>query len=97
MGAALAFGTLGVVTLLEVQLKDAREYVQLTYKLSPSVAQASVVLQEESSKETNDYMDAIIFSLDSTAICTGRLVDEVPVQIFLVDSPESRSVVLYPC
>jgi delta24-sterol reductase len=32
-GAASGFGTLGVVTLLEVQLKDAQPYVELTYSL----------------------------------------------------------------
>ncbi|MCJ1327969.1 hypothetical protein MMC10_004644 [Thelotrema lepadinum] len=77
-GAASAFGTLGIVTLLEVQLRDAKKYVQLTYQLSPSIAQTSALLQQEISRETNDYVDAITFSLDSTVICIGCLVDEVP-------------------
>lgn len=36
-GAASAFGTLGVVTLLEVQLQDAKPYVQLSYNLQSSM------------------------------------------------------------
>ena len=79
-GAASAFGTLGIVTLLEVQLRDAKNYVQLTYQLSPSIVKTSAILQEECAKETNDYVDAITFSLDSTVICTGRLVDSIPDQ-----------------
>lgn len=45
-GAASAFGTLGVVTLLEVQLKDARPYVELTYSLHDPMG-ATAVMGEE--------------------------------------------------
>ncbi|KAL8990568.1 MAG: hypothetical protein Q9177_000812 [Variospora cf. flavescens] len=41
-GAAGAMGTLGVVTLLEVQLKPARTYVQTTYHPVTSVADAAI-------------------------------------------------------
>lgn len=77
-GAASAFGTLGVVTLLEIRLIDAKSYVRLTYRLSPSIAEATAQLQEEITKDGNDYVDAITFSMDSTVICTGRLVDSLP-------------------
>lgn len=46
-GAASAFGTLGVVTLLEVQLRPAKRYVQLTYSLHDKVAGASSKILEE--------------------------------------------------
>ena len=46
-GAASAFGTLGVVTLLEVQLRDAKPYVQLTYSLHDSVAGANARIRED--------------------------------------------------
>ena len=36
-GAASAFGTLGVVTLLEVQLREAKPYVRLSYSLHDKV------------------------------------------------------------
>jgi Delta24-sterol reductase len=45
-GAASAFGTLGVVTLLEVQLKDAQPYVELTYSLHDPMG-ATAVMGEE--------------------------------------------------
>lgn len=48
-GAASAFGTLGVVTLLEVQLREAKAYVQLTYSLRNSVADVNAKLREETS------------------------------------------------
>jgi FAD/FMN-containing dehydrogenase len=45
-GAASAFGTLGVVTLLEVQLKGAQPYVELTYSLHDPMGATAVMRQE---------------------------------------------------
>jgi FAD/FMN-containing dehydrogenase len=82
-GAASSFGTLGVVTLLEVQLRDAKRYVELTYRHVKAFDDVVSVLQAESTHDTtNDYVDAITFSLDSTVICTGRLVDTLPQGVF---------------
>ncbi|KAK0730192.1 FAD binding domain protein [Lasiosphaeris hirsuta] len=74
-GAASAFGTLGVVTLLEVQLGHAKPFVELTYSRVSSFKDVITTLQSETSPTgANDYVDAISFSLDCTVICTGRLV-----------------------
>ena len=77
-GAASAFGTLGVVTMLEVQLKEAKSYVELTYLHSRKASDTVRMLREECAKETNDYVDGIVYAKNSTVVCTGRLVDEVP-------------------
>lgn len=78
-GAASGFGTLGVVTLLEVQLRDAMQYVELTSRLVENIDEATAMLQAEASADSaNDYVDAIVFSMNSTIICTGRLVDKLP-------------------
>ena len=78
-GAASAFGTLGVVTLLEVQLRDAKSYVELTYRHVRDFGEVVSILQAETADGSpNDYVDAITFSLHSTVICTGRLVDTLP-------------------
>ncbi|KAI9149515.1 Delta(24)-sterol reductase [Paramyrothecium foliicola] len=77
-GAASAFGTLGVVTLLEVQLRDAAKYVQLTYRLANTAADALEVTKEECARAENDYVDGIVYSMDATIICSGRLTDELP-------------------
>ena len=77
-GAASAFGTLGTVTLLQVQLKPARRYVHLTYQLATSVGTATDILQAETRKKSNDYVDAITFSLSETIVCTGYLTDDIP-------------------
>ncbi|RMD39323.1 hypothetical protein DV735_g5809, partial [Chaetothyriales sp. CBS 134920] len=77
-GAASAFGTLGVVTLLEVQLREAKPYVQLAYSLHDDVAGANARIRQEIAKEPVDYVDGIIFSKDCTVVCSGRLVDRLP-------------------
>ena len=46
-GAASAFGTMGVVTLLEVQLQDAKPYIKLVYTLQDTVQGARRHFLEE--------------------------------------------------
>lgn len=46
-GAASAFGTLGVVTLLEVQLQKAKPYVRLSYTLQQTVLGSQRQIQDE--------------------------------------------------
>ncbi|KGQ05484.1 Delta(24)-sterol reductase [Beauveria bassiana D1-5] len=77
-GAASAFGTLGVVTLLEVELRDAKEYVELTYALTTNSRDTVRVMEEAAAREETDYIDGIVFSKDATVVCIGRLTDEMP-------------------
>ncbi|GKU09248.1 unnamed protein product [Fusarium langsethiae] len=77
-GAASGFGTLGVVTLLEVQLKDAKTFVELTYKVVWGFPEAVETIKKECEKDENDYIDGIVYSKDTAVVCIGRLVDRVP-------------------
>ncbi|KAH7318234.1 FAD binding domain protein [Stachybotrys elegans] len=77
-GAASAFGTLGVVTLLEMQLREARSYVRLTYRLAGAAGDARAKIEAECAKEGNDYVDGIVFSNTETVVCAGELTDELP-------------------
>ncbi|OAA63696.1 FAD-binding, type 2 [Niveomyces insectorum RCEF 264] len=77
-GAASAFGTLGVVTLLEVQLREAKPYVRLTYSLHDHVAGANAAMRREIAREPVDYVDGIVLSRDATIVCSGRLADRLP-------------------
>jgi FAD/FMN-containing dehydrogenase len=77
-GAASSLGTLGVVTLLEVQLRDAAKYVELTYLPVSTMAEALKIIQEEMVKPTIDYVDGIMYSKDHGLICSGRLTDTLP-------------------
>lgn len=77
-GAASAFGTLGVVTLLEVELRDAKEYVELTYSLTTNSKDTVKVMEDAAAKDETDYIDGIVFSKDATVICIGKLTDDLP-------------------
>ncbi|KAI0424439.1 hypothetical protein F5Y09DRAFT_335754 [Xylaria sp. FL1042] len=77
-GAASAFGTVGIVTLLEVQLQDAGQYVQLTHYPVRSFSEASKKLQEQVADTSVEFVDGIVFSSSRTVICAGRLVDTIP-------------------
>ncbi|KAH8601667.1 hypothetical protein B0O99DRAFT_607121 [Bisporella sp. PMI_857] len=85
-GAASSFGTLGVTTLLEVQLITATTYVELTHYPVFSIAEAQERIEVATKDASVDYLDGFMFAKDRGVICVGRLtnkVDEdVPVQGF---------------
>lgn len=76
-GAASSFGTLGVTTLLEIQLIEAKTYVELDYHPVSSIAEAQTVIAKATEETSNDYLDGIMFSRDFGVICVGRLTNEV--------------------
>ena len=77
-GAASSFGTLGVTTLLEVQLIEAKTYVALTYQPVSSISEAQFEIEKTTKDKSNDYLDGIMYSQTSGVICVGRLTNEVP-------------------
>lgn len=76
-GAASSFGTLGVTTLLEVQLIEAKTYVELTYDPVCGIAEAIYKLKRATADSSNDYLDGIMYSQDGGVICSGRLTNNV--------------------
>ncbi|KAL8885832.1 MAG: hypothetical protein Q9215_006361 [Flavoplaca cf. flavocitrina] len=75
-GAAGAMGTLGVVTLLEVQLMPATSYVHISYHPVTGVADAIGTLEALTEDTSIDYLDGILFSKNQGAIIVGRLSNE---------------------
>ncbi|GFG08933.1 delta(24)-sterol reductase [Aspergillus udagawae] len=80
-GAASAFGTLGVVTLLEVQCQQAKPYVELKYQSSSCMAQAMDIFRTAAADPQIDYLDGIVFARDQIVVCTGRLTDALPANV----------------
>lgn len=74
-GAANSFGTLGVVTLLELQLVDAKPYVELTYYPINSVSEAVIRIEKETKDPGVSFLDGILFAKDRGLICSGRFTD----------------------
>ncbi|KXT13316.1 hypothetical protein AC579_7224 [Pseudocercospora musae] len=75
-GAAGAVGTLGVTTMVEMQLVKATKFVEATYHPVNSMHDAITKLQDFTSRpEDFDYIDGIMYSPTSGAIVTGRMTD----------------------
>jgi hypothetical protein len=74
-GCAGSCGSLGIITCLEMQLIDAKRYVELSYIPVSSVQDSLRVLREAEADPSVDYIDGILYSLDSGIIMTGRLTD----------------------
>lgn len=85
-GAAGAAGTLGIVTLVEVRLVGAKQWVKTTYHKYNGVTSAIDEIQTQTRNTDNDYVDGIVFSRGHSVIITGQLTDmkpdDYPVQTF---------------
>ena len=76
-GAAGACGTLGITTLVELQLIEAKKYVETTYHSVASIPAAVESIQQFTKAEDSyDYVGGILYSKDQGAIITGRLTNE---------------------
>ncbi|KAG9233845.1 hypothetical protein BJ875DRAFT_463141 [Amylocarpus encephaloides] len=84
-GAAGSLGTLGIATMIELQLIQAKKYVQTTYHRRGNVRETIQAVQEEIVNPSNDFVDGIIFSKTHGVVITGQLTDEKP------ESTKSRS------
>lgn len=75
-GAAGSVGSLGIATLVELRLEEAKDYVEATYHPVHSYANAIAKIRSLSSADSPyDYVDGIMFSPTSGAIITGKKSD----------------------
>ncbi|KAI9714726.1 MAG: hypothetical protein M1820_000015 [Bogoriella megaspora] len=86
-GAASAFGSLGVITLLEVKLVRAKAYVAMTYRPVFSITEAVEETRKAAEDSTNDYVDGILFRSDFGVIMTGRLTDRTDAPVIRFTRP----------
>uniref|UniRef100_A0A0B7KGQ0 Uncharacterized protein n=1 Tax=Bionectria ochroleuca TaxID=29856 RepID=A0A0B7KGQ0_BIOOC len=77
-GAAGAAGTLGIVTLMEVRLVEAKKLVKTAYRKVTAVSDAAAEVQSQTKNSDVDYVDGIMFSKDHSVIITGQLTDAMP-------------------
>ncbi|KAE9986757.1 hypothetical protein EG328_004775 [Venturia inaequalis] len=84
-GIPSSFGTLGVITLIEMRLIPAKKYVALTYHPVNSFSEVISRTVELSKDHNLDFLDNIIFSRNKTALMTGVFSDNPdnqPIQRF---------------
>ena len=77
-GASGAVGSLGITTLLEVQLIKATKYVKATYYPSRTIPEAIERIKTEIADPKVDYVDGILFSRDHGVVITGHMTDDLP-------------------
>lgn len=74
-GAAGAVGSMGVTTLVELQLREAKKYVETVYHPVSSVAEAIEKIERVTIDPELDYVDGILYSKTQGAVITGRMTD----------------------
>ncbi|KAI9765319.1 MAG: hypothetical protein M1840_007518 [Geoglossum simile] len=77
-GAAGALGTLGITTLIELQLIPAKKFVKTTYHRTGNIPDTIRAIRQETKGLSNDYVDSIIFSKSHGVVITGQLTDDKP-------------------
>ena len=80
-GAACCFGTIGITTLLKVDLIPAKDYVELTYLPITSMDEAMAKIKKTTADPSIDYVDGMLFAADRGVICSGRLSDKPAGQV----------------
>ncbi|KAM7216225.1 hypothetical protein V8F06_008344 [Rhypophila decipiens] len=79
-GAAGAVGTLGIVTLVELRLVEAKKLVKTTYRRVQEIPEAISEIQKQTANPSLDYIDGIVFSREHSVIITGELTNEKPAE-----------------
>jgi Delta24-sterol reductase len=93
--AAASFGTFGVATLLELQLIEAKQYVELSYHPISNITEAVQKFEEATKDTSTDYVDGILFARDCGIICTGRLTNDVKEDIKIQSFSRARDPWFY--
>ncbi|KAF9766633.1 hypothetical protein IL306_000934 [Fusarium sp. DS 682] len=77
-GAAGAAGTLGLTTLIQVRLVEAKRFVKTTYHRVDNVSAAISTTRKYCVEPEVDYVDGILFSKDHGVVVTGQLTNTKP-------------------
>ncbi|OAL34887.1 hypothetical protein AYO20_05848 [Fonsecaea nubica] len=74
-GMAGTFGSMGVITLFEMRLIPAKEFVELSYIRVGGIEQAQEVIKQVSKQGGIDFVDGIMFAPEKGVVLAGRLAD----------------------
>ncbi|EGC43910.1 FAD binding domain-containing protein [Histoplasma capsulatum var. duboisii H88] len=78
-GLAGSMGSLGITTLLELRLIEARAFVEVSYRPVSGVHEAVETVRSQAARSLGevDYVDAILFSAEMGVVVSGRLTDAI--------------------
>ena len=75
-GAACSFGTLGITTLLKIELIPAKTHVELTYYPIANMDSAIDRINQQTEDPSVQYVDGVLFAANRGVVCSGQLTDE---------------------
>jgi hypothetical protein len=73
-----SFGTLGVLTKLEMMLAPARPFVKVTYEKHRTVRDYLAAIARHAAERDVDFLDGMIHSPIEYVLAIGRFVDDAP-------------------
>lgn len=76
-GAAGALGTLAVTTAFEIQLIDAKSYVEITLTPCDSASRTLGAVDDAAEDPAHDYVDGIILGKARGVLITGQLTNAI--------------------
>ena len=76
--AGSSMGTMGIITLLEVQVTEAKKFVQLDIERVQNMKAAIVSIETAIARSEIEYIDCIMFDKTFGVVMSSRLVDENP-------------------
>ncbi|KAF9888589.1 hypothetical protein FE257_008521 [Aspergillus nanangensis] len=77
-GAAGAVGSLGVTTLMELQLVEAKKFVKATYHPQKTVKDSIESVHAQTLEPDNHYVDGMLFNQEHGVVVAGEMTDELP-------------------
>ena len=73
-GVVGTYGSVAIVTLIGIQLIEAKQHVQLTYSPVNSVSELLWRIRNATEDHNNDFVDAIHYELNRGVVVSGRFV-----------------------
>lgn len=74
-GISGTYGTIGLVTLIKLQLIPAASYVHTIYYPTTTPENNLALLKEQIQNKDNDYVEGIIFDKNYSVVITGKLTE----------------------
>ncbi|XP_044256861.1 delta(24)-sterol reductase-like isoform X1 [Tribolium madens] len=72
-----SYGTLGILTAVEIQLIPAKKYVKLTYKPLKTLEQLTQETESASKDLNNEFVETLVYDKDKAVLMTGIQTDQI--------------------
>lgn len=70
-----SYGTLGILTAVEIKMIPAKKFVKLTYRPIKGLDKLVQEFQKVSSQLDHDFIEGLVFNVNNGVVMTGNLVD----------------------